>query len=190
MYLPLAALVLAAGCAAAKVNAGFPQVALRKPLSGAVRVGVAQVEDSRTSAVAGTTGNLFQTFEFLAGANLLLYVDRQFRNGLLDRGFDPVDALDPSKSDLAQPYNVVVVTVQSSSYGPGIIWGSSDGSVSVAIQVYSPSRKRLFANSYAGSFHGRIPFSVASRVGTALGTAADQAIAAAFADPKLEQTLQ
>jgi hypothetical protein len=190
VFLPLAVLVLTAGCVSAKVNAGFPQVALRKPLSGAVKVGVAPIEDSRSSPVAATMGNLFQEFDLIAGATLLAYVDRQFRNGLSDRGFDPVGALDPSKSALAQPYKVVVLTAQSSNYNPGSIWGSSDGSVSIAIQVYSPLRKMIFADSYAGSFHGRTPFNAGIGLGTALGAAVDQAIAAAFADPRLVQALR
>jgi hypothetical protein len=187
------AVALLPGCATAKVNAGFPEVPLRKPLSGAIKVGVARVKDSRVDQIAGSVGDgLFQKLDLLVGPDLLGYVDRQVRNALANRGFEPVAALDPATTAIAQPYKVVVVTLQSATFGfPVIMWGAADSSVSIAVQVYAPPRNLIFSGSYSGA-HGERPALVATGViaGSILAVSADQAVAAAFADPKLEQALR
>lgn len=171
-----------AGCATTKINARFPDVPLRKPAAGATKVGVARVEDSRASRVAASIGgNGLIRSDLLAGPDLLSYIDHKFRNGLADRRFDPVVAPDPAKSSLAQPYKIVVVTLQSATYGFPV-WKNAGSAIDIAVQVYSPAHKIIFADSYSGADSGK-PSSV-------MAVAADNAVEAALADAKLESALR
>ncbi len=182
----LVAMLSLAGCGTAKVNARFPEVPLRKPSAGATKVGVARVEDSRASRVAASTGdNWIRRADVLAGPDLLSYIDREFRNGLAKRGFDPVVALDPAKSSLAQPYKIVVITLQSATYGFPV-WKDASSAIDIAVQVYSPSHKMIFANSYSGADSGK----PGAEGGLVMSVAADNAVEAALRDAKLESALR
>ncbi len=189
----LAVVLSLAGCATAKLNAGFPVVPLRKPPAGATKIGVARVEDSRASRIVGSTNDgAFQTVDLLAGPDLLSYIDRKFRNGLAERGFEPIVALDPAKSSLAQPYKIVVITLQSATFGfPSIYWGNAGTSIAIAVQVYAPPHKIIFASSYSGAHSGGLGLVATSvRAGSVIAAAADEAVKAALADPKLENALR
>lgn len=190
----LATSLALSGCAAQELNAGFPQVVRRAPLSGATKVGVARVEDSRSDQIANsvdhwTLGNI----RLIVGPNLLAYIDQKFTNGLTDRGFDPVVALDPTRTALSQPYKVVVLTLQSTTFGlsPGLWTGFGHSSVNIAVQIYDPDRRLIFANSYSAAREAHLEFTGGSvAAGKIVALAADQAIDAAFADPKLEKALK
>jgi hypothetical protein len=181
----LAVVLSLAGCATAKVNSGFPDVPLREPHAGATKIGVARVEDSRASSVAGSLGPGWLRTDLLAGPNLLSYIDHEFRNGLAERGFDPVVALDPAKASLAQPYKIVVITLQSATYGFPV-WIDAGSSIAIAVQVYAPPHKMIFADSYSGAHSGK----PAVGGGSVIAVAADEAVKAALADPKLENALR
>lgn len=180
----LAAMLSLAGCATAKINARFPEVPLRKPPAGATKVGVARVEDSRASRVAGSLDAL-RRVDVLAGPDLLNYIDHEFRNGLAERGFDPIVALDPAKSSLAQPYKIVVITLQSATYAFPV-WMDASSSIDIAVQVYSPSHKMIFADSYSGAHSGK----PSAEGGSVMAVAVDKAVKAALADAKLENALR
>ena len=166
-------MLLVAGCATPQWNTGFPEVHLQKPKSGALVIGVAQAEDSRASQVIGMRGRA----ELLAGPELGNYIERKFRNGLAERGFEPIVALDPAKSSLAQPYKIVVITLQSATFGfPSLYWGNAGTSIAIAVQVYAPPHKMIFADSYSGAHSGGLGLVVTSvRAGSVIAAAADEA---------------
>lgn len=191
----LAALLIAmlaiTGCATAKVNVGFPDVPLRKPASGAPKIGVARVEDTRGDPVLGSTGNGLQSFDLLAGPNLLDYINRRFRNDLAGRGFDPVTALDPTRTSLPQPYKTLVVTLQSARFSfPVFFWGLADSSINIAVQVYAPPRNLIFSGSYSGAHGDRPALATSAVVSSIMADSADEAVKAAFADPNFENAIR
>jgi hypothetical protein len=188
MFLPLAALVLAAGCASAQWSAGIPEVPFQKPAGAGSKIGVAQARDSRPDCAIGAVGRA----ELLAGPDLPNYIERKFRNGLTERGFDPVETLDPADAAISQPYKVLVVTLQSAHFSwSGHTSGTTATAIGIALRVYSPARKLIFSSSYSGDSTGTAHFISTSVVaGSLIAPAADHAVSAAFADPKLEQALR
>ncbi len=148
-WLLLVVILCITGCSPVKLNAGFPEVALEKPPQGAPIIGVARAEDSRGDRVAGTIDTGMRNIDLLVGPELPDYIERKLRNELTRRGFAPVEAINPMKTSLQQPYKVVVVTLQSVSFGfPSMPWDSAEISISIAIQVYSPTRELIYASSF------------------------------------------
>jgi hypothetical protein len=188
VWLLLAALLLTAGCATSQWSAGLPDVQLQKPASGARKIGVAQAEDSRPDYVIGSVGRA----ELLAGPELPNHIERKFRNGLTERGFDPIEALDPADTAISQPYKVLVVTLQSAHFSwSGHTSGTTASAIGIALQVYSPAHKLIFSSSYSGDSTDTTHFISTSVVaGRLIASAADHAVSAAFADPKFEQALR
>lgn len=187
LWLPAAVMLLLAGCAT-QWNTGFPEVPLQKPKSGAPIIGVAHAEDSRASQVIGMRGR----YELVAGPDLGNYIERKFRNGLTDRGFDPVEALDPARTSLHQPYKVVVITLQSVSFSwSGMLSGDAESTIGIAIKVYSPASKLIYSGDFTGNSSARahtIETGVAA--GDLIAPAADDVVSSAFANPRLENALR
>jgi hypothetical protein len=190
-----ALLLCTAGCSTAKINAGFPEVPLQAAGNSGVKIGVARAEDSRATRIAGTWTVNFREVDFLVGPELPDYIERKFRNGLVQRGFAPVDALDPAKSTNAQDYKTLVLTLQSVTFSPGyalVGLSREDASVTIAVQVYAPSGSReIYAGSFSGAGQARLgsPFT-GVHMGSVIAVAADHAIDAAFADSNFEQALK
>ncbi len=181
------------GCVPAKINAGFPDVPPIESLGGTDKIGVARVEDSRSDDVAGSTEiSPFQDMELIVGPDLRAYIRRRFQNALANRGFDPVAALDPTRTSISQPYKIVVVTIQSVRFGyPAIAWGKVGSSVDIAVQIYSPPRNLIFSGSYSGTHDERpaiLPTGTAA--GSIIAVSAEEAIKAAFADPNFVRALR
>lgn len=188
LWLPAAVMLLVAGCATPQWNTGFPEVHLQKPKSGALVIGVAQAEDSRASQVIGMRGRA----ELLAGPELGNYIERKFRNGLTDWGFDSVEALDPAKTSVKQPYKVLVVTLRSARFSwSGMLSGAAESTIGIAVKVYSPASKLIYSRDFTGNSSARahmIKTGVAA--GDLVAPAADEAVSSAFADPQFEKALR
>lgn len=180
------AMLALAGCSP-QWSAGFPEVRLQRPTSGATKIGVAQVEDSRPDYAVGWVGRA----QLLAGPNLADYIERKFRNGLTERGFDPIEALDPARTSVAQPYKIVVVTVRSASFKlSGVVSETASSIVEIRARIYSPARGVIYAASYAGKWSGpahRVNTSVVA--GSLIAPAASRAVVETLADPSFEREL-
>jgi hypothetical protein len=195
VMLILASMLYSTGCGPSAINAGFPEVPLLPVASSAAspKIGIARVEDSRSSRIAGPIGSAPHV-NLMVGPELPDYIEREFRNALATRGIAPVDALDPAKSQKAADLKTIVITLQSANFSTSDpVFVTADSSVSIAVQVYAISTTNLaFAASYSGANQERIGFSLGTgmRSGAILAVAADRAVDAAFADPKFEQALK
>jgi hypothetical protein len=183
----LASAVCITGCGV-QINAGFPEIGMWPAHANSSRIGVARVRDSRSDHVAGP----FDAQVIVAGSDLRDYVERTFRNGLVERGYDPVDALDPSTTSIQQPYKVVVLTVQSANFGvSGIFLKDGSSAVDILVQVYSASRSPIYAGDFNGTSTERMKLTaVGLAAGGVIAKAADAAIDQALANPQLQQALK
>lgn len=185
--LAIAAFTLA-GCGF-QWSAGFPEVPLQKPASGAMKIGVAQVEDSRPNYAVGWVGSS----QLLAGPDLPNYIERKFRNELAERGFDPVEALDPARTTVAQPYKVVVVTLQSAEFNSsGWYFATASSKTRIGVRVYSRAGRTIFNGQYSGNSVKTASNKINSGVvaGGLMAPAINNAVSAAFAERQFEQALR
>lgn len=187
-------LVWSVGCSAQPIKAVFPDVTLQQLIAPGVKIGVAHVEDSRASLIAGR----FEYSDLQVGPGLADYIERKFRNQLTDQGFDAIEAPDPAQAPVNLPYKVVVVTLQSATFEitPSEPWRLEprvEASVNIAVRLYAAStRKEIYSGSFSGSSNEGwgLPSSVGSRIGSIIAVAADHATGAIFTDTSFEQALK
>ncbi len=191
----LAFVNLLCGCST-QINLDFPQVAPEKPAVAAAKVGVAPVQDSRASHVAGPlnmSSDIFRSVSVATGPELPDYIGNSFRNGLVKRGFDPIEAPDPGTTALQQPYKVLVITIQSVTFADsGLLSFDGASSLNLAVQVFSGGPKPVFAKVFNGECTEHIPAWHGGKkaVSAIIATAADRAVEAALASPDLREALR
>lgn len=187
-------LVWGVGCSTQPPKATFPDVSLQQLIIPGTKIGVARVENWRASLIACRVGRA----HLQVGSGLADYIERRFRNQLTYQGFDAVEAPDPTQTSVNLPYKIVVVTLQSVTFGysPSIPWPENPGaetSVNIAVRVYAASaRKEIYSGSFSGSNKEGwgVTSSVGSRVGSVIAVATNHAIDAAFADTSFKQALK
>ncbi len=181
-------IVALAACATPQWSVGFPDLPIEKPAAGAREIGVAETEDSRSSIVVGWKG----LAELRAGPGLPDYLESKLRNELVERGLAPVEALDPTKTSVSQPYKVIVLTLQSAEFEwAGIVNGDAVSEIGIGVRIYAPGGKLIYSASFSGKSDNTahlIPTSVAA--GDLIAPAADEAVKAAFADPRFEKAIR
>ncbi|HVN63412.1 MAG TPA: hypothetical protein VMT58_02150 [Candidatus Binataceae bacterium] len=170
------------------INAQFPEVKLKTPRSAGIKIGLARVEDSRNTREVNEGSN---QIPLLAGPEFYEFIDHTFRNRLIQRGFDPTDALDPTKTLLLQPYKTMVVTLQSVSFVcNGMFSCDGTSNVSLAMQVFAPDRSAIFSGSFEGQSNQNDRLDAGIANVNIIAKAAERAIDAAFANPKFEAALK
>ncbi len=182
-------LLLFAGCGV-RIEAGLPEVKLQQAakLGTATTIGLARVEDSRSSREAGIIND---SAILRVGPELADYIERTFHNELVAHGMTVVEALNPARNPPTS-HKTIVVTVQSVEFNFGG-FGKSDASVNIAVQVYgSASTESIYGGSFSGtdSEGVKVLEGAGSESGRVLAAAADRAIDAAFADERFEQALK
>jgi len=182
-------LLLCAGCGVVSITAGFPEVK-QQPANPATTatIGLAEVEDSRSSRDAGMLNN---SAVLRVGPELADYIERTFHNQLVAHGMTVVEALNPARNPPSS-HKTIVVTVQSVEFNFAE-FGKSVASVNIAVQIYgAASTEAIFGGSFSGTDREGVKLleGVGSDSGRMLAAAADRAIDAAFADEHFEQALK
>jgi hypothetical protein len=185
--------ILCAGCSPVQVNAGFPEVPPPPTAkSDAPKIGLARVADSRVDR----TGGWLMGDVILVGPELNDYIERKFRSALVEQGFAPIEALNPTSTTNPAEYKIIVVTLQSTDIGrrpTASMVAAADASVDIAVQIYAPgNRKVVFAQSYHGTHSEALGFiaGLGMNSGSIIAAAADSAIDEAFADEGFEKALK
>jgi hypothetical protein len=187
-------LLCGVGCTPARITLSFPDVPFQTAGNSGVKIGVARADDSRDVQMVGTITSFGLTGDLLVGPELSDYIDRKFRNALVERGFVPVDALDPTKSPNTRDYKTLVLRLQIVKIGTYSVNGSSesDAAVGIAADVYAPAgSKEIFAQTFIGEYQSRLGWGpIGVKAGNIMATAADRAIDEALADPAFEHALK
>jgi hypothetical protein len=156
------------------------------PPSGGV--GLAAVKDGRSGGSSGGVGAAGVEIQ----SDLGDYVHNSFANGLSHKGLPVVD----TKTSPAAPgvKRTVVVTLQSASVSTiDAILQPATANVAIAVQVYDPTQKVIFAQTYTGTnretlgLHGQAGYDENS--GRIVAAAADSAVEQALADPNFQKAI-
>lgn len=185
----ISSLTLIGGCSAT-IRPKLPEnrASLSQTAPQAGGVGLAAVKDARS----GTSGGGIGAAGVEIQSDLGDYVHNSFASALARKGLQVTD----TKQTVAAPgvKQTVVVTVQSASVSTiDAILQPATVNVGLAVQVYDPAEKVIFAENYSGStretlgIHGQAGYD--ENTGRLVAAAADSAIEQALSDPKFQTAI-
>jgi len=185
----MASLALLSGCNAVirpKMPESSATLVQAAPPTGGV--GLAAVKDGRSGASGGGVGAAGVEIQ----SDLGDYVHNGFANGLSHKGLQVVDT--KASTNAQGVKRTVVVTVQSASVSTiDALLQPATANVAVAVQVYDPDQKVIFAQTYTGTnretlgLHGQAGYDENS--GRIVAAAADSAVEQALADPNFQKAI-
>ena len=181
LFILLVAL-LAGGCASFS-SLQFPPVPQQGAVAGAPKVGIAAVQDARSSAELGHIGLASVT----AGSELTDYLHDSLRAALIQKGFSAESAPEPGNASAAGFNSAIVqVTLQTATLSSfDAIMAPAQINLVIAIEVYR-SGKGSYSQTYQSDIKGYIGMhseaGYETRIGEVLSRAVDKVVSNAMAD--------
>lgn len=137
----------------------------------APKIGLSRVQDLRGNQEGGSIGGL----KIVIAKDLGDYLEGTLKEGLTQKGFRVVDAVNP-KENGTPDLNVILVSLKSANISTfDSVMAPAVADIAMTVQVYGQDGKVAFAKSFAADNSKRLWFTAGGKkIGRVMAVAADQ----------------